>query len=295
MFNPIPKETQMSKVYEIITSRIIEQLEKGTVPWHKPWNGDLSYPRNGVSQRAYRGINVFLLGCSEYSSPNWLTFKQAKDLGGAVRKGEKSTPVIFWKWLDKEDSETGDAIKVPLLRYYNVFNVSQCDLPADKLPPEPKIETFPFSPIETCEQVVSEMANPPAIESNANAAFYRPSSDSVHMPSPERFEKAEEFYSTLFHELTHATGHKSRLHREGIADVAAFGSRTYSKEELIAEMGSAFLCGHCRIEQTTLDNSAAYINGWLKKLKGDSKLVIHAAAAAQKATDLILGTTFQED
>lgn len=276
-------------VYEIITDRIISQLELGTIPWSKPWSGTQFHPRNLVSKRPYRGVNPFLLACCDFDSPYWLTFRQAKQLGGSVKKGEKSMPVVFWKWNEVEDRESGELREVPILRYYNVFNLSQCDLPEEKQPPKVEAKTFSFSPIELCEKVVAEMPQQPVIKNDTVSAFYRPSSDEVHMPPTERFETATAYYSTLFHELTHATGHESRLNRDGICEVAEFGSRTYSKEELVAEMGAAFLCGHCSIEDATIENSASYIQGWLKKLRGDSRLVVHAAAAAQKAADFILG------
>lgn len=277
-------------VYERITARILRQLEEGTVPWRKTWiGGEQGHPRNLASGHYYRGINPFLLACTPYESPYWLTFNQAKKLGGCVLKGEKSTPVIFWKWWEKENSKTGEKEKFPLLRYYNVFNVAQCDLPSDKLPTDAPVPEFDFEPIAACVSVVSHMPSPPAIEHGGVAAAYRPSTDTVQIPKPERFERPEEFYSTLFHELTHSTGHESRLNRPGITSLISFGSRTYSKEELIAEMGATFLCGHCGIENAVIENSAAYIAGWLRKLRDDNRLVVHAAAAAQKAADYILG------
>ena len=279
--------------YQIVTDRIIDLLTAGTIPWRKPWHADQLMPHNAVSGKAYRGINVFMLGCTAFRSPYWLTFNQARKLGGSVCKGEKSTPVVFWKWLEDENDD-GTSTRRPLLRYYRVFNVAQCDLPADKIPATPDVPTHEFTPIAACEAVVNEMPSPPAVQHDANAAFYRPSTDSVHMPPAERFEQREEYYSTLFHELTHATGHKSRLNRGGITATAGFGSPTYSREELVAEMGAAFLCGHCRIEQATLDNSAAYIDSWISRLRGDARLVVTAAAAAQKAADFILGVTFEE-
>jgi len=284
----------MNKVYNVITERIIQQLEQGTVPWRKPWCGAAFAPRNVVSKRPYRGINAFLLSCSELASPYWLTFKQARQLGGSVRKGERSTPVVFWKWNEVTDQETGEPRQAPILRYYSVFHISQCELPPEKLPPEPVAPKFPFTPIEACQQVVEQMPQRPEIHHQAQAAFYRPSTDSVHMPPSEWFEQATGYYATLFHELAHATGHASRLDREGITNVTPFGTADYSKEELVAEMASAFLCGHCGIETATLDNSASYIQGWLKRLQGDGKLVIHAAAAAQKAADFILADSREE-
>ena len=275
-------------VYEIITDKIIGLLEKGTVPWHKPWSGEAFAPCNLISQKAYRGVNAFLLSCMPYDSPYWLTFKQAQSLGGSVRKGEKSTPVIFWKWLEKEQPGSSEPEKVPLLRYYRVFHVTQCDLPEEKVPEPPEVTTYEFTPIAACEKVINEMPNRPEIKHDSHAAYYRPSEDTIHMPRPERFEKPEHYYGTIFHEAVHSTGAKSRLNRDGVSETAPFGSPTYSREELIAEFGAAFLCGHTGIETVTIENSAAYIQGWLKRLKTDSRLVIQAAANAQKAADYIL-------
>jgi antirestriction protein ArdC len=281
--------------YQRITDRIIEQLDNGTVPWHKPWTcGEAGAPQNLVSRRVYRGINTFLLACLPYESPFWLTYRQAKQIGGHVRKGEKSAPVVFWKWLEKPDPDTGEAKRIPLLRYYSVFNSAQCDLPTDKVPELPGAVENDFEPIAKCEQLVETMPNPPSVHHDAAAAFYQPATDAVHIPKRQRFDSPEAYYATLFHELMHATGHESRLNRPGITDVAAFASQSYSNEELIAEMGAAYLCGHTGIENRTLDNSAAYIAGWLRRMRDDKKLVVHAAANAQKAADFVLNRTFEE-
>ncbi len=281
-------------VYQSITTRILEQLQNGTVPWHKPWYGEEGSPQNLVSRKSYRGINVFLLAAMPHDSPFWLTYRQARQLGGTVRKGAKSTSVVFWKWIERRDAETGETDRIPLLRYYNVFNLEQCELPEGKVPERPAVPQNDFEPIERCERVVEAMPSKPTIRHDASAAFYRPGTDSVHIPKRERFDGAEEFYSTLFHELIHATGHQNRLNRPGICNLSTFGSHPYSKEELVAEMGAAFLCGQTGIENRTIDNSAAYIAGWLRQLRNDRKLVIHAAAAAQKAADFILDRQFSE-
>lgn len=283
-------------VYERITARIVDQLERGTVPWRKPWQGGQSgHPRNLVSGRRYRGINTFLLSCSPFESPFWLTFKQAKALGGHVRKGEESTPLIFWRWLDRTDAETGESKRFPLLRQYRAFNSEQCELPPDRIPDVAAAPENNFSPIEVCEHVVADMPHPPGIRHGGGAAFYRPATDTVQMPQPERFDESEDYYSTLFHELVHSTGHESRLGRPGITEEIRFGNHSYSREELIAEMGAAFLCGHCGIENCVIDNSAAYLASWLTRLRDDKRLVVHAAAAAQKAADFILSQQFDPD
>ncbi len=274
-------------VYEVITDQIIDRLERdGVVPWHQPWSTER--PKNLVSKKEYRGINVFLLGAGRYSNPYWLTFKQAKQLGGHVKKGEKSTPVVFWKWLERErenpDSGEVETVSTPLLRYYRVFNVEQCEGLS-----VPALENArDFHPIEEAERVVQEMPQCPIIQHETAQAFYRPSADVVNMPPAELFTSDEEYYSTLFHELTHATGHESRLNRLATDKLAAFGSRSYSQEELVAEMGAAFLCGHCGIVERIIDNSAAYVQGWLRRLRNDKRLVVFAAAQAQKAADFIL-------
>jgi antirestriction protein ArdC len=283
--------TVKSDVYQVVTDRIIALLESGTVPWQKPWKGGNQWPQNLVSRRTYRGINSFLLNAAGYASPFWLTFKQVKLLGGKVKKGEHSFPVVFWKILEEE--ENGQVNKIPFLRYHGVFNVAQCD--GIKVPGISVVENK-FQPIERCERVVSEMPKPPGIKHNGGRACYSPLLDEISMPEVNLFESKERYYCTLFHELTHSTGHLSRLNRKEINDPIRFGSDPYSREELVAEMGAAFLCGHCEIENTTLDQSASYIQNWLEQLKSDRKLVVHAAAQAQKSCDLILNVkTTPED
>jgi len=278
-------------VYDVITQRIMTLMQQGVVPWRKPWSGDAMSPRNMISKRQYRGVNVFLLAAMSYRSPYWLTYKQARQLGGFVRKGEKSCPVVFWKWIERKDKKTDQVIEeFPVLRYYSVFNLEQCELPGDAVPLPPDLDEKPFQPIDRCEQVVRHMPQPPAIEHDGGDwAYYHSINDTIHLPKPEQFDKHQEYYATLFHELTHATGHVKRLARKGVMDRNHPGLEEHSKEELIAEMGAAFLCGHCAIEAATIENSASYIAGWLSALANDHRLVIHAATNAQKAADSILG------
>ena len=284
-------------VYEIVNKRITELLEEGTIPWRKPWRSTEG-PRNLISKKPYRGINSFLLNCSPYESDYWLTYKQAKQKGGTVRKGQKANLVVFWKWLNtvkEEDSDTETRLtKVPLLRYYNVFNLDQID----GINPPKENEVFnPFTPIEQAELIIQNMQNKPSIDYGGDRACYSPLHDSVKLPNPETFHSSEEFYSTAFHELLHATGHASRLGRKGILEPSYFGSHDYSQEELIAEFGASMLCGVSGIEQSTIENSAAYIQGWLKVLKNDKKLLVLAAAQGQKSADFILNrqTDNQQD
>ena len=281
-------------VYEIITERILEKLEEGTVPWHKPWSGG-DCPTNLVSGKAYRGVNALLLGCQDFASPYWVTFKQAKQLGGNVRKGERSTPCVLWKWIARKnnDTETGDtnAKKIPLIRYYNVFNVEQCDGITHKRLEAEQEEPEPFNSIEFAEAIVSDYPKPPAIAHDGRAsAFYRPATDSIHMPARETFDSEAHYYATLFHEMGHSTGHEKRLARPGVTNPIRHASHDYSQEELVAEMGAAFLLAEAGIDAAGLtDNSAAYIANWLKALRNDKKLVVFAGAQAQKAVDHILG------
>lgn len=271
------------KIYSMITEKIQELLEKGEVPWRKTWSGG-GMPKSLKSGKEYRGINVFLLACQQYENPYWLTLKQANERGGKVKKGEKSTPIVFWNWTEREDKETGEIKNIPFLKYYRVFNVDQCE-GIDYPKPETPIKEF--EPLTVAEKIVSDMPQRPPIEHKQQRAFYRPSEDKVNMPKPETFENREHYYATLFHELTHSTGHETRLNRKGITELTGFGSANYSREELVAEFGAAFLCGMTGIENVTIENQAAYIQGWLKVLKNDKKAIVLAAANAQKAVDFI--------
>ncbi|WP_328803026.1 ArdC family protein [Paenibacillus sp. An7] len=269
-------------VYEIVTERILELLAAGVVPWRRPWV--VSGAVNWISQRPYRGINTLLLPPGEYA-----TYKQITEAGGSV-KGAKSQIVVFWRWLEKEDADTGEAEKIPMLRYYRVFDIKDCKGIKSKR----KEVSFDHDPIAEAEAIVDRYADAPPIGLASGRAYYMPSPDRVSVPPLQDYPKAEEYYSTLFHELIHSSGHQSRLNRPGIEEYAAFGDENYSKEELIAEIGAAMLCATCGIDNSTIENSAAYIQSWHRKLKNDPTLIVKAAGQAQKATDYILGTTFDE-
>jgi antirestriction protein ArdC len=282
----------MPNVYEVITGRIIKQLESGTAPWHKPWKvrGKSGLPRNLVSGREYRGINVWTLLSSGYASPCWLTFRQARQLDGHVRQGETGFPIVYWKF-GKREVEDGDDIlekRSVLCLYYTVFNVEQCE--GLKIRPDGPAESQPqVEPIEACEQVVDAWQGKPIIRYGGDCASYSKVLDCVQVPERTRFDSVEEYYSTLFHELAHSTGHPARLNRSSLTDFERFGDHNYSREELVAEMCAAFLAGYCGIGNRTIDNSAAYLANWLDALKNDSRMVLVAAGQAQKAADLILG------
>lgn len=282
-------KSNIEKVYDVITNQIIDKLKQGTVPWHRPWTTD-DMPKNFISKKDYRGINTFLLLSMGYNSPYWLTFKQAKQKGGKIKKGEKGCPVVFWKWFTIDNNGEGaeeeiEGKKFPMVRYYTVFNIEQTE-GIEYLPPQKKEKAF--KPIEQCESTVLKMQNRPTIQHKESRAYYKVMTDLINMPKKELFDNNVEYYSTLFHEMTHATGHKTRLKRNTLTDMCAFGTTNYSKEELIAEMGAAYLCAFHGIENKTINNSIAYINSWLKKLRNDKKLIVHAAAQAQKASDYIL-------
>jgi antirestriction protein ArdC len=268
-------------VYEMVTQKIIEKLEEGVIPWRKPWTNANAV--NWVTQKPYRGINTMLLEPGEYA-----TFKQIQGAGGKVKKGEKSHLIVFWKWLEKENEE-GKLEKIPFLTYYRVFEINT---QVDGLQSKRTIQTFDHDPIQEAEAIFKGYINSPDYTFHSGRAVYYPTLDKINCPPLKDFIKAEEYYSTLFHEMVHSTGHKSRLKRNGITtEGVAFGDEVYSKEELVAEMGASMLCGVAGIDNSTLSNSASYIGSWLKKLKDDTKLVVQAASQAQKASDYILGVT----
>ncbi len=287
--------------YEVVTERIINLLEQGVIPWKRPWSAARA-PRNLVSKKIYRGVNFFLLSATKYVSPYWLTFRQTKELGGSVRKGEHGEIVIFWR-VDRDTDPESDADAQNIeeceksrrrfvLRFYRVFNAGQCELPQAVLDKLPKVESYQHDPIEAAERIIANMPNPPAIEYAGSKAFYSPSADRITLPPRELFINAEEHFGTWGHEAAHSTGHPKRLNRESIAEAAPFGSPVYAGEELIAELSAAYLCAEAGISPAVIENEAAYIEGWLAKLKSEKRLIVIAAARAQKAADYILGRSY---
>jgi antirestriction protein ArdC len=281
-------KTARNKINEMITQRIIERIEKtSSLPWKKPWTSVSQIPRNLISMKPYRGVNVFLLHCLGYTSPFFLTFKQAQALGGTVRKGEKSCPIVFWRIVDA-DKDDPKSKGFAMLRYYRVFNVSQCEGIEHKVPVI-EVPKRDHTPIDAAEMLVADMPCPPKIGHGRTLASYSPSMDTVCMPCPEWFVSGEHYYGVIFHELAHSTGHKSRLSRKAITEPNGFGSHAYSQEELVAEMTATFLCSECGILSGVEENSAAYLSSWLKTLKADPSLLIKAGSQAQKAFDYIIG------
>jgi len=280
----------MPTVYEIVTQTIIEKLEAGEIPWRRPWV--TSAPKNLVSGKEYRGINTFMLGVSGFPRPEWLTFNQAAKLGATVRAGERSNMVVYFNVGEERlNAKTGKLSKPFLLRYSRVFNISQCDHGEQTLTAKLGLDATKSAPvpsIEACDAIVCGMPNRPHVKAS-DRAWYRPSTDEVGMPDKSTFHSSEGFYATLFHELTHSTAHPSRVGRPEVMESQAFGSATYSREELIAEMGAAMLCGVAGVSPATVENSAAYLRSWISALRGDSKLVVAAASGAQKAADYIRG------
>ena len=276
-------------VYEMVTERIIEQLEKGVIPWEKPWTGLRNGAFNRISKKSYSLLNQMLLK----HQGEYATFKQWQDLGGHVRKGEKSEIIVFWKVLPIEEEQedgTKTVKQIPLLRYINVFHISQ----VDGVDPLPKEELNDIEPIERAENVLKGYWTREHIKVEhmaGNKAYYLPSLDMIHLPLFEQFKNAEEYYSTAFHESIHSTMKESRCNREEErkGKIAAFGSEEYSKEELVAEIGSANLMNIIGIEtQKTFRNSAAYIQNWLSVLKSDVKFIVSEAVRAEKAVNYIL-------
>ena len=316
-------------VYQKVTDKIIEMLKGGKIPWHKSWTGFA--PMNLISKKAYRGVNHILLAFMEYANPYWLTYGQARDeavrqaklqgrnieqrnrkrgkgiyywdvdndcvFEGGVKKGEKGTMIIFWKMLKISTKEpnpntnTTKSDKIPLLRYYTVFNGEQCSgiqYPSTDFPDN--------SPIERCEGVVDGYEDCPEIRGSMDRCFYHPMEDFIGIPSIKQFSTSEDYYSVLFHELTHSTGHASRLNREGVIGGHYYKSTEYSKEELVAELGASFLCSIAGIDNqaSILKNSAGYLQGWLKALEEDNTLIVRASSKAQQAVDYIVGENKEE-
>ena len=277
-------------IYSMVTDRIIEALEAGTVPWHKPWKGGGSrLAISHVTGRPYSLLNQLFLGVQP---GEYITFRQCTQEGGHVRKGEKSKFVVFWKFLEEKDEETGEIKQIPFLRYYNVFHISQCEGIKPRFS-KPVPVLSPAEADETAEQIIGGYVTRSGItliNRESSDAYYSPTTDTVVLPLLAQFESTAEYYSTAFHELTHSTGHASRLNR--LDQAAHFGNDVYSREELVAELGAAALVNHVGLEtEGSFRNNAAYIAGWLKALKDDKKLVVVAAGKAEKAVKLILGET----
>ena len=294
-----------NNVYQMVTDRIVAQLEQGLIPWHKPWTGvglEDGGAVNYVSRKPYSMLNQMLLG----REGEYLTFKQIKERGGSIKKGAKAGVVVFFTtttYTKREEvqedgsTETVSVMKehlMPVLKYYNVFHIDDCEGIESKIKVEedagPKI-----SPIESAEKVLNgyvEREKELQFRNNipTDRAYYSPTLDLISVPMLTQYEIAEEYYSTTFHEAVHSTMPENRCNRKSEQKLAAFGSEDYSREELVAEIGSAMLCNNVGIDcEKAFKNSVAYIQGWLKKLKNDNRMIVWAASRAEKAAKYILG------
>ena len=275
-------------VYEIVTERILAELEKGKIPWEKPWIGGIDCPIKHTTGEPYSIINQILLG----EPGEYLTLNQCNKEGGRIKKGAKAKLVVFWKILEKED-EKSKIQKIPVLRYYNVFHINDCE----GIKPKFEREQYPngATKAQNAENIVSEYSSRTNLEiSHANQlqAYYMPRKHLVNIPDMDRFKNTEGYYSTLFHELVHSTGNKNLLHRfPDDAKQAAFGSDSYSREELVAEIGANMLLHSMGMDTDKSNrNSVAYIQSWLRALKNDKRLIVSAAGHAEKAVKLILNS-----
>jgi antirestriction protein ArdC len=298
-------------VAQIVTARILDQLKTGTVPWQRPWStsGFDPFPKNLATGVPYRGINVTLLWSASYSAPWWITYNQAQSLGGQVRKGEHSAPIVVWKQRLKRlrtqaqiDEARGEgreivrhprgglAAKLVFGRIYRVFNVTEQVQGLDDHPLLQTTKREPdWDPIPVCEDLIARYPDRPQIETGGISAHYDPQRDRVRMPDRHRFATATGWHAALFHELVHSTGHPRRLNRPDLAQALQRDNAAYAREELTAEIGAAFLCAHARIDTPDLhQQQAAYLDGWRRRITDDPKLVLVAAQRAQKATDHIL-------
>lgn len=301
---PRSEERERFDAYEEITNRIIERIERGVVPWQSPSIARVGFPRNFSTGKLYSGINVFLLGSQEFQSPYFLTFIQARELGGHVRKGEKAFPVIKVGTWNKETEDSPDAVgdgepaseKRKFLKIYTVFNACQID--GITFPEVAKCASFTESAMaDNARRILGEMPRPPVFhEGRKSFPHYVPELDTVEMPSRETFRAEWRFYKTLFHEVAHATGHETRLNRPSLTEnrgryAVGEDRKTYCLEELVAEMTAAFLGASAGIIEDGFENSAAYLQGWLEvlKVKDNKTWLVKAASDAQRAADYVLG------
>lgn len=271
-------------IAEMVTNQIIAALEKGTIPWKRPWK--TTTPLNLITKHVYQGINLLLLSLAEHFSPYYLTFKQIVSLGGSLKAGTKGYKVVYWKVLEyarKNNENEIERLEIPMMRYYTVFNLEQCsNIPSNKMP----MENNNINPIKACEDIIINMPDKPDIVPSRKACYNR-LTDVIGMPDINAFVSADEYYSTLFHEIVHSTGHDKRLGR--LNSRAYTGDEeSYSREELIAELGNAFLCAHARIAPNSIENQAAYIGNWLEVLKKDKRFLISASSSARLAVNYIL-------
>lgn len=288
------------EIEQRITDMVTEQLRNGIAPWRKPWNASGTVPTSLQTGKPYRGVNAFMLALlgAEYERSLWVTYNQAKHLGGHVLRGEKGFPVVFYSMITKRTAE-GEETRVPLLRMSNVFNVAQtcsgCDTcEGVRIPAKLWVKREPVAVLDGVQALLDTYKTKPEIYHRAgDQAFYRPSDDTITIPALDQYETAEGYAYTLAHELTHSTSHESRLNRKAESGFAPFGSPSYAEEELVADIGAQMVLSQLGV---TLDmpNSASYLAGWLKALENDPAMIIKASSKAQKAADYMLGIKHEE-
>jgi len=296
----------MATVYDIITLQIVNALEAGTVPWKKPWstacptlNGEPVMDQNLFTKKPYRGVNWLLTALAPFSSPFWVPRGEIRKRKLKIKEGEHYTPIVYFKWRDAKEIEQakreGKAVSPCFARFFQAWNVEQLEGVEKFIPELDTPEEHDHTPIRKAVNVVENYTNKPEIKHNEPRAYYNALGDFINMPELNVFDTPEDYHGTLFHELVHATGHQKRLARDTLTEYAPFGSVTYSKEELVAEIGSCFLCTTIGIDTPkTFESTASYIAGWLSKIKKDSRMVISAAQQAQKAVDEILQTKLKK-
>ena len=274
-----------NKVVQMVADKVLAEMEKGVIPWHKPWSDGFSCAVSYNTGKPYSLLNQFLLG----QPGEYITFKQCVAAGGTVKKGEKSSFVVYWNIVKKEEADEktgGKKLKsFPVLRYYNVFRIDQCEGIEGKR----KIERFEHKPVSEMQGVIDAYtnANPElklVLSENGDSSYYNSLADEIVVPGIDRFEDINQFYSTVFHEIIHSTGAKHRLNR---LTKTSFGSEEYGREELVAEIGAASLLSSCGVD-TTIEESASYIDNWMRAIRENPDIIVVAAGKAEKAVDFVL-------
>jgi Antirestriction protein len=270
-------------VYDVITKRLLEELKKGSIPWAKPWRPEYHKPMNWLSERPYQGINFIL---TQWNG-QYATYKQIREAGGNVKKGAKAIPIVFWKPLEKEDDETGKKQPKFCLQYYSVFEVGVDTEGIQRKSVEP------MKPIPRQELLKKYLAEGPKLVHGYTSASYEPERDVIRMPEAEKFTSTSHYFKVLFHETIHSTAHTDRLNRPLLN--RADDMKSYAKEELIAEIGSAFLCNLAGIDsEEFLQQNASYLQSWLSVLEEHPKMILTASALAQRAVEMIVTTEKQQ-
>ncbi len=277
-------------VYAVVNNRIIKQLEKGIVPWQHPW-GEAGLPKNLITGKPYKGINLWLLNPLGYKQNYFLSSKQIKELGATIKEGQKGNVTVFWKWLEIKDDETDQIANIPFLRYGNVYNIEQCEgIPEAYIP---MLNEKEVNPLQKCLEIIVQMPKQPKIKNKEGKSFYNPLLDVVSIPRGETFRNKESYYSKLFIELVHSTGHLSRVNRKEVIQQKAFGCEPYSIEELIAEIGAGYLKSFAGMSEEYFETNEEDLKGWLEKIRNDRRFIVYASTLAQKATDFILNLGYK--